>query len=53
MYLRNYINRTYHFFVMFDSGEHTILTSCVIQFIVLICLSPEQIYLKNLSKEYK
>lgn len=30
-----------------------ILTSCVIQFIVLIRLSPEQNYPKNLSNEYK
>lgn len=39
--------------VMFNSGDHTILTFCTVQFIVLICLSPEQKYLENVSKEYK
>lgn len=51
------ILESHHFWltevIMFNSGDHTVLTFCIIQFIILICLSPEKKYLENLSKEYK
>lgn len=49
-YVFNKILESYHFWltkVMFNSGEHTILTFYITQFIILIYLSPEQKYPKT------